>query len=425
MNITGKGKITYALYAINIIPLLVFALLLLILGSNRFTKSMYKEIQNELEDSVIYLTTIYDTLYPGDYTLVGEDSYLLYKGEKNLTNDFSIIDDLHEKTGNDYTIYYKDTRILTTVLDSKGNRLVGTGAPQAVIDEVLKTGQPRFYTKTFINHNDYFSYYAPIRNSDGTVTGIAFAGKPTAEVEVTVKEAIVPLIIANIVLILVVSFVTALYTNGFTSSLMKIHRFLKEVASGNLRTKIDPSLTLRNDELGEIARSALSMQQALYTLVEQDALTSLSNRRSGELQLLRILDRYALGSLSFCVALGDIDHFKTVNDTYGHDCGDMILKKVAYILRSHMRGKGFASRWGGEEFLLVFTDMDISGANTILQDITDEIRNTENLYADNRIRVTMTFGLTAGTTGDMNTLLRIVDEKLYTGKSAGRDRIVL
>ena len=64
--------------------------------------------------------------------------------------------------------------------------------------------------------------------------------------------------------------------------------------------------------------------------------------------------------IPFCVVLGDIDFFKKVNDTYGHDAGDEILKFVALELRRMMLGKGFATRWGGEEFLLVFDNMDIA-----------------------------------------------------------------
>lgn len=425
MSSHEKGKIAYALHAINIIPLLIFGLLLMIMGSNRLTKSMYAEIRNELEDSVTYLTTIYDTLYPGDYRLAGSGTYQIYKGEQDITNDFTIIDELHHKTGNDYTIYYKDTRILTTVLDRKGNRMVGTGAPQTVIDDVLIKGEPHFYTKTFFNHNSYFSFYAPIRNSDGTVVGIAFVGKPTAEVDEAVKRTVTPLIAAIALLIIVVSYFTSLYTKGFIFSLMEIRNFLKEVENGNLRTTLNASLIRRCDELGEIARSALSMQRSLHTLVEQDSLTALANRRSGDAKLREIIKDSTLTGHPFCIALGDIDLFKKVNDTYGHDCGDMILKNVAAVLRSHMRNNGFAARWGGEEFLLVFSNSDASKAKEILEAIMTEIRSLENDYYNENIKVTMTFGLVPGDTTNLTALLRIADEKLYTGKTNGRNQIVI
>ena len=165
--------------------------------------------------------------------------------------------------------------------------------------------------------------------------------------------------------------------------------------------------------------------EKLHTLVEQDALTSLANRRSGDKKLREIVRDSAATGKDFCIAIGDIDFFKKVNDTYGHECGDLVLKNVAYRLRSHMHGSGIASRWGGEEFLLIFEDKNVEESMKILDEIMDDIRTLENEYDGHRIKVTMTFGLTRGNTEDVTALLRSADEKLYEGKTTGRNRIIL
>ncbi len=424
MRTYNKGKISHALQAIHIIPLLFFGLIIMLLGSYWFTHTMHKQVETELANMADSLTVMYDTLYPGNYRLVGTETYQIYKGEQDITNSYALPDKIKEETGLDITLFYQDTRILTTIVNSKGVRLVGTGAPDTVITDVLKTGEPHFYTKTLIYGSSYFSYYTPLKNSDGSVVGMLFVGKPTSTVDDAVNRAVLPLVCADVILIAIVSLFTFLYTKKVVSSLLHIHNFLKEVSTGNLNASLAPSALSRNDELGEIANSALNMQRSLYTLVEQDALTSLLNRRSGDKKLHQIAKEFTSSGKDFCVALGDIDFFKKVNDTYGHECGDLILKNVAYTLRTHMRSVGFCARWGGEEFLLVFDNHTYETALQTLEKIMTDIRTMESEYDGQIIKVTMTFGLTTGDTEDVNALLRSADEKLYEGKSNGRNRII-
>lgn len=424
MRTGGKGKIAYALQAINIIPLLLFGIIIMLLGTHWFTQCMYAEVETELSNATSSLSVMLDMLYPGDYELIGDNAFQLYKGEHNLTNDYSLIDHLKEETGLEFTLFYQDTRVLTTLTGNTGARITGSGAPTVVIENVLKTGETHFYPKAIIYNSGYFSYYAPLFNSDGSVIGMIFAGRPTAEVDAAVRKAIRPLVLADVILIAIVSIFTFLYTQKFVSSLLQIHGFLKEVSAGNLSANLTSSVLGRRDELGEIAHSALNMQHSLHTLVEQDALTSLSNRRSGDKKLREVVRNSAKTAKKFCIAIGDIDLFKKVNDTYGHECGDLVLKNVAYKLRSHMHGNGTAARWGGEEFLLIFEGRDKEESLQILEDIMDDIRTMESEYNGHKIKVTMTFGLTGGDTEDVTALLRSADEKLYEGKTTGRNRII-
>ena len=122
--------------------------------------------------------------------------------------------------------------------------------------------------------------------------------------------------------------------------------------------------------------------------------------------------------------LGDIDFFKKVNDTYGHECGDIVLSEVATILNKNMRNQGFVARWGGEEFLLVFENCNLDEAVNKLEHILDEIRKKEISYKDEIVRITMTFGICQGSTDDMDDVIRMADSKLYEGKAGGRNQIV-
>lgn len=426
MKIKGKRRISFVLQSTSILPLLLLGIIILLLGSHIFKKAMYREVEADLGNVCRNLVTVFDTLYPGDYWLAAETGggYRLYKGSHDLTAGYELIDQIKENTGLDITLFFQDTRILTTIKDNDGRRIIGTGAAPNIMEEVFTAGQAKFYTTALVFNIDYFAYYIPLFNSDGAVTGMFFVGKPTADVDASVQSSIYPLVITDIIFMILVSMIIFLYTRSFTSSLLQIHRFLREVSAGNLNAALPPDALNRRDELGEIAHSVVNMQRSLHNLIEQDSLTALANRRCGDQQLKRVVHDASANGTGFCVAIGDIDDFKKVNDTYGHDCGDLVLKQVANILRRHMRDNGFAARWGGEEFLLVFEDLDLEDAKKVLNEILDDIRSMECRYDDLCVTVTMTFGLTQGNTDNVTDLLRTADERLYKGKNSGKNQVV-
>lgn len=420
----GKAKIAYILQLISIFPLLFLGIVILLLGTQLFTNAMYQAVETDMRNVCRNLITTYDALYPGDYEFADENGGRLYKGSHELTGEYALIDSMKQNTDLDITLFYGDTRVLTTIINAEGARITGSSASQSIVSDVIQTGRAKFYTDAPIYNTSYFAYYSPLFNSDGTVTGMFFVGKPTADVDASIQASIYPLVIVDIIFMLLVSLIIFFYTRGFTSALMQIHRFLKEVSAGNLESELPTNVLKRNDELSEIARAVLNMQRSLRSLVEQDALTMLANRRFGDKQLRQLVKNMSTDKTSFCIAIGDIDDFKKVNDTYGHDCGDLVLKSVAGVFQRQMRGNGFAARWGGEEFLLVFENRNILQAKLLLKKILDEIRSMECKYDDISVCVTMTFGLTPGDTDNVTELLRAADERLYQGKKNGKNQVV-
>ena len=405
----SSGKISYTLQIIGLLPLLALGIAMLFFTSQWFTKTMYQEVERELYDATKSATTLLNAAYPGDYRLEGDVAYLLYKGETDITRDYSLLDQFKEDTGLDITLFYQDTRILTTLYNAQGERIVGSGAPDIVIRDVLNTGENHFYTHTLINGKAYFSYYIPLRNQDGSVVGMLFVGRPSETVSLSIQNYVYPLTWLII---------------GFVALVSVCDSFLSEVASGNLNATLDHSVTKRSDELGDIGRCALSMQRSLRTMIEQDALTELYNRRSGEKKLRQIFEEAQSFRHSFALAIGDIDFFKKVNDTYGHECGDAVLKNVSALLKQHMWRRGFAARWGGEEFLLVFENVDLAEARKQLELLMDKIHELDTLYEGQHVKVNMTFGLICDPDKDIHALLKEADEKLYIGKTNGRNQVV-
>ena len=154
-----------------------------------------------------------------------------------------------------------------------------------------------------------------------------------------------------------------------------------------------------------------------------DNLTLLANRRKAKIYMEQILEGGLYDNISLCMC--DIDFFKRVNDTWGHDCGDLVLKQIAEIFKKEMNGANLPCRWGGEEFLLLFPGCNGDEAYERLLEIRDKIKAMVVEYEGSEIRVTMTFGLTEhGFNSPLDVTIQEADEKLYYGKNHGRDQIV-
>ncbi len=151
-----------------------------------------------------------------------------------------------------------------------------------------------------------------------------------------------------------------------------------------------------------------------------DALTGLYNRHS-----LKSVYGEVMGECgSLCVALGDVDDFKKINDTYGHDCGDAALKTIAEIMLGSVSEGEIACRWGGEEILLILRGCR-EDCLARLERIQDKVRGTEMSHEGRAVKLTMTFGFADGAEEDsFDKLISSVDKRLYRGKKDGKNRIV-
>jgi diguanylate cyclase (GGDEF)-like protein len=178
----------------------------------------------------------------------------------------------------------------------------------------------------------------------------------------------------------------------------------------------------------DLQREIEAKNRLLKELALTDALTGLPNRRAIEDWAARQLSGAARYGFSFWVALADLDHFKTVNDTYGHDAGDTVLKAFSEILKSNSRQSDICGRIGGEEFLLVLTHTTEENAKRVIDRVRAEFEATNFNFDGHGLNVTASFGLTgfAGTRApDFNRLVAQADAALYSAKRQGRNRLEL
>lgn len=184
--------------------------------------------------------------------------------------------------------------------------------------------------------------------------------------------------------------------------------------------RFDDSVAQAAPVLGNLRNLRLAETRAAT-----DALTGLANRRAADETLRRMLAEAARRTSPLAIALFDVDHFKRVNDIYGHDKGDQVLAAIGDAVATGVRASDFVARYGGEEFLVALPDTDApTGA-----DVCDKLRK---LVSDVRVagvnnRITASFGVAAYPADgvDLELLLRTADRALYTAKSSGRDQVCL
>ncbi len=185
-------------------------------------------------------------------------------------------------------------------------------------------------------------------------------------------------------------------------------------------SEIEPTLSLLFENAYEHEKSVV--------FSNYDYLTGALNRRAGLRILKNLLQKALAEGSNLCIFTIDIDHFKRINDTYGHDIGDLILKRTVELIKSSIREEDLVIRWGGEEFLVVLTDIPSQKAVEIAERIRKHIEQTA-LQLPNGSKLNITVSIGVACTAKENTylfeeLFKIADQRLYRAKESGRNRVV-
>jgi diguanylate cyclase (GGDEF)-like protein len=168
-----------------------------------------------------------------------------------------------------------------------------------------------------------------------------------------------------------------------------------------------------------------AQKSLLQRIALTDLLTDLPNRRAAEERLQKEKARIARGGQGFSLVLADLDHFKMVNDRYGHAVGDEILKAVARRFEAGLREGDWVARWGGEEFLFVLHDSSEEAATCIMERLADQFRATPVQTSIGDISLSFSAGVAAFRSRETETipLLEKIDQALYRAKAEGRDQV--
>ena len=410
--------------ALAVLPILVLGIVLMVVSMQTFSDKMEGHVRKEMTQQTKLILKILDENYPGEFSLNKDvkGNYHIYKGGKDITKDTEFIDNMKEIMGVEVTLFCQDVRLQTTLRDSKGRLFINTAVSSVITKDVLKKKKAHFYRSTTnVGDERYFAYYEPIFLEDGTCFGMVGVCRKATDIEKNIRMAVRPILLLSIAAIFVIGAISISYTRILTKRIRILQQFMKKLTKDDFEAEMPAGLLKVEDE---IARSGKKMQESIRRQVEYDEMTQLYNRRYGDKNLLKMKAQMQISGIKYCVAIGDIDFFKKVNDNYGHEAGDEVLIHVARVLKEQLLANGFVCRWGGEEFLIVIESHTIEQAEHILQSILDTLRNQTITYQEQQIRVTMSMGLVSVKAEDeIDDILRCADQKLYEAKENGRDQI--
>lgn len=413
--------------ALAVLPILVLGIVLMVVSMQTFSDKMEGHVRKEMTQQTKLILKILDENYPGEFSLNKDvkGNYHIYKGGKDITKDTEFIDNMKEIMGVEVTLFCQDVRLQTTLRDSKGRLFINTAVSSVITKDVLKKKKAHFYRSTTnVGDERYFAYYEPIFLEDGTCFGMVGVCRKATDIEKNIRMAVRPILLLSIAAIFVIGAISISYTRILTKRIRILQQFMKKLTKDDFEAEMPAGLLKVEDEIGDLARSGKKMQESIRRQVEYDEMTQLYNRRYGDKNLLKMKAQMQISGIKYCVAIGDIDFFKKVNDNYGHEAGDEVLIHVARVLKEQLLANGFVCRWGGEEFLIVIESHTIEQAEHILQGILDTLRNQTITYQEQQIRVTMSMGLVSVKAEDeIDDILRCADQKLYEAKENGRDQI--
>jgi len=190
------------------------------------------------------------------------------------------------------------------------------------------------------------------------------------------------------------------------------------------RARLEASWERSRSEALEAEKQELLLQsEELSRHAHQDALTGLWNRRYIDSRLPALLERTRQAARPLCIALADVDFFKKVNDRFGHAIGDQVLVRTAALLRSAARPADIVARFGGEEFLLVFTELELADAAGVCERLRAAIAAHDWSQIHPELQVTLSLGATQAQHSDVALVLRRADTLLYDAKRGGRNRV--
>jgi len=203
-------------------------------------------------------------------------------------------------------------------------------------------------------------------------------------------------------------------------------RFISKITALDMTLAVETYHSVRVADLRETVDNLQSEHWRLHEKVGRDALTGLANRESALNELEAALATVGERNTQLCLIMADVDHFKQINDTYGHLTGDKVLQCVAAKLQQLLREFDIVGRFGGEEFIIALEDTPLAIARKVAERLRLGVEQELVQCDEQQIRLTISLGLTqAAPRDDVRGLIRRADDALYQAKEEGRNRVVV
>ena len=252
--------------AISIGPVLVLGIITLLFMLTMVKSSLMDEVQDALKGTAAATLAAYDQ-NTGDY--LESTNGDIWKGSYNISKSESLVDRIKENTGMDVTFFYGNKRIMTSALDKKGNRILGSEAGERVVNQVIKGKKPFFSTNVSLDGTRNYGYFIPVYQNGTTdqVIGMVFVGTNKAQ-----KDAIVNKILGSIMMALLVVMLLCIVTAmrmaaSISKNIKNSVAVVGKLADGDLNVWVDEKLLKRKDEIGDLSRGTMTLRDAMKSVI--------------------------------------------------------------------------------------------------------------------------------------------------------------
>lgn len=277
-----KKGLQRLILCICLIPMAMLILVVSVVSLYNMEKGMEAEALTGLKLLANSSRACITDIAEGDFHLVGDS---LYKGEVNISEKQEVIDDLVETTDAEVTVFFGDTRYLTSIRDADGNPIIGTAAGKEVYQTVVENGEIYQTNNVVINGEHYYGCYIPVTASgslEGDAVGMFFAGQPAASVNnyIAQKIRVIVLIIAVLLVICVV--ICAIFCRKLARLILDCEESVMKLAEGNLKVQVSGKALKQKNEIGAMAEAIQKLSNTMGGILREVRHTSSDLNTTGE-----------------------------------------------------------------------------------------------------------------------------------------------
>lgn len=262
MKLTIRKKLLLCAF----LPIGILGMIIIFMAVTSLRSSIIRQVESSLRGTAAATLAAYDQ-NSGFYLVA--DNGDVWKGGYNISRSEKLLDTIKEKSGMEVTFFYGDKRIMTSLVNADGERILGSPAGAKIVEEVLEKGQEYFSRQVSVDGEMYFGYYVPVFQ-DGNVeapVGMVFAGVKRDETMNSVMRIVFYMVVIVVLIALAGMLVTGLVSNSISKALNEEVACVEELATGNLNVHLNRKHLRRKDEVGELTRTIDKLQSDLRSII--------------------------------------------------------------------------------------------------------------------------------------------------------------
>lgn len=280
MKIFRNLKLQYKMLILAIIPVLIMGIVAILISNTVVKNKLLDDAKQKLKATSNAVLAAYDQ-NAGDYFVNATGD--VWKGAYNVSLSTPFIDDIAAKTGIEVTFFYNDTRLVTSLKDADGKRILGSKAGDFLVENVLQDGNEVFTNRVLVDGTFYFGYYVPVhQNNSDEIIGMVFAGMPVKEIYASLNLITMIFTVAIVVILVIAVIGCLLVSRGIAKSIRNSMDVVKQISEGNLNVEIEQSMLDRKDEAGALSCNTQTLIDNLSAMIGKISNNTMTLNASSE-----------------------------------------------------------------------------------------------------------------------------------------------